>query len=629
MFSPAVRSLKPNYQTLVSSFDIRTMTNNPPSSAPDHASNLSVLVNPDRIRSSIKRLFHNRIDEVVAELFQNSQRSGSTTVDITTTENGFTIQDNGHGLLNGIDGFHTLLKLAESNFDNETIEDQDPMGLGIVSLLTHDQITEVTFSSGSLELTIDTKLWWTDPGYYSVWFERMVTLDQPVTGLRISVSCSPDLVKALHDSLTPKDQIYNFTDQIYKSASPAQGYYGILKITLNSQKVRTTLPAWARLNDRLISTTYKGNKLEIGYNETALRSSVLWYGQLILQRGLGNYFDFHLQVTTGRPVNPLSPSRAGIIQDAAYNELLAFIKSEILAFVFDPKNRARIKAAHVEACYKLDASYSLANCPYIVAESIQTSENPNSLEDFNSTSDYDFNNRSINEIFAYDELPLLLNEQVSVHLKGGAVDAEYGLRSFLSETGPAYVLRQGDENRLSIGTLWWKPEGEPQHDWFYQPGHYAISYGDNPPTEWLQITKGPVFTFNDTSNYDANDIDFIVGTAASPIDFLHNQVWAAFSPDDERDYDPQQESYQNSIQDIIRAIIGNCVPRDFTLYQVSRFFKDQAAPIVSITYHYKIGNRFVSARKLYQPDSNQAGAPSPAEITVKSAAGEKVRLKLY
>lgn len=303
------------------------MTNNPQSSSiPDHASNLSVLVNPDRIRSSIKRLFHNRIDEVVAELLQNSQRSGSTTVDIITTENGFTIQDNGHGLLNGIDGFHTLLKLAESNFDNETIEDQDPMGLGIVSLLTHDQITEVTFSSGSLEITIDTKLWWIDPGYYSVWFERMVTLDQPVTGLRISVSCSPELVKALHDSLTPKDQIYSTADRIYKCASPAQGYEGILEITLNAQEVRTSLPTWARLNDRLISTTYKDNKLEIGYNETALRSSVLWYGQLILQRGLGNYFDFHLQVTTGRPVNPLSPSRAGIIQDAAYNELLAFIK---------------------------------------------------------------------------------------------------------------------------------------------------------------------------------------------------------------------------------------------------------------------------------------------------------------
>lgn len=384
-----------------------TMTNQT-TVTPDQASSLSVLVNPDRIRSSIKRLFHNRIDEVLGELFQTSQRSGSTTVDITTTETGFTIQDNGHGLLNGIDGFHTLLKLAESDFDNQTIADQDPMGLGIVSLLTHDQITEVTFSSGRLELSVDTKLWWRDPDYYSKWFERLVTLDQPVTGLKISVICHPELVKELHASLSPKDQIYSFIEHIYKSASPAQGYDGILTITLNAQHVRTDLPAWAKLTDRLLSTTYLGNKLEIGYNDTALRSSVLWYGQLILQRGLGN-FDFHLQVTTGRPVNPLSPSRAGIIQDAAYHQLLAFIKTQILDYVFDPKNRSRIKAAHVEACYKLDPNYSLTNSPYIVAESIQTSDNPNSVDDFNSVSDYDFNNRSINEIFSYDHVPLLLN----------------------------------------------------------------------------------------------------------------------------------------------------------------------------------------------------------------------------
>ncbi|MDX6574961.1 MAG: hypothetical protein QOE96_914 [Blastocatellia bacterium] len=304
-------------------------------------------------------------------------------------------------------------------------------------------------------------------------------------------------------------------------------------------------------------------------------------------------------------------------------------KSEIFAFIFNPKNRSRIKAAHVEACYKLDAAYSLANCPYIVAESIQTSENPNSLEDFNSTSDYDFNNRSISEIFSYDELPLLLNEQVSVQLASGATDAEHGLRSFLPETGPTYILRQGNENRVSIGTLWWKPEGEPQHDWFYQPGHYGISYDDTPPEEWLQITKGPVFTFNDPSSYDAGDVDFIVGTAASPIEFLHKQVWAGFSPDDERDYDPQQESYQNSIDDLIRSIIGNCVPRDFTLCQISRFFKDQTAPIVSITYRYKVAGKFVNPRRVYKPEAKQSGTMSPAEITVKSSTGEKVRLKLY
>lgn len=152
----------------------------------EEASKFSTLVNADRIRSSIKRLFHNRIDEVISELLQNSQRSGSTSVDITTTETSLTIHDNGHGLLNGIDGFHTLLKLAESNFDNDTINDQDPMGVGIISLLTHDQVNEVTFTSGSLELTIDTKRWWNEPGYYSTWFERLVTRDHPTTGLRIT-----------------------------------------------------------------------------------------------------------------------------------------------------------------------------------------------------------------------------------------------------------------------------------------------------------------------------------------------------------------------------------------------------------------------------------------------------------
>ena len=58
----------------------------------DHASTLGVLVNTDRIRSSIKRLFHNRIDEVVSEIVQNCQRDLATNVDIVTTENSFTIQ---------------------------------------------------------------------------------------------------------------------------------------------------------------------------------------------------------------------------------------------------------------------------------------------------------------------------------------------------------------------------------------------------------------------------------------------------------------------------------------------------------------------------------------------------------
>ena len=599
------------------------MTNAGP--IPPDTSKLAVLVNPDRIRSSVKRLFRNRIDELLCEIFQNCQRSNSTAVDIITSDNTFIIQDNGHGLLNGIDGFHTLLKLAESNFDNETINDQDPMGLGIVSLLTHDQVTQVTFSSGNLEITIKTDQWWNDPAYYSSWYERIVTLEEPVNGLRISVTCSPELIKALHTALEPKDQRYSFSDEVYKSASPAQGYAGILHITLNSAPVRTTLPAWTRLNDPLVSTTYKGSKLDIAY-ATYGRSTILWYGQLIILRGLADCFEFHLEVKSGRPVNPLSPSRTGIIQDAAYNELLAFIKAEIFAFVFDTNNRSKVKAAYVEGCYKLDPAYSLTNSPYFVAEQIQTIDNPGSFEQFQGT--YVSHIPPILNIFTYDEAPLLLNDQVILQLPSGTSDAEHGLQSFLRETGPAYELSCGDETRLAIGTLWWRPKGEPRYDWFYEPGEYGISYQDNtPPESWTSITTSPVFVFNDTSSYDAAEVDFVVGTTSSPLDFLRNEAWAAFSPHEEDSYDPQQESYQESLDDLIRTIIGKCVPNDFQLYQIRRFLKDPSAPIVEIKYHFKRNGKFVNPRRAYKP--KERGTLNPAEITVKTSSGERIRLKLY
>jgi hypothetical protein len=596
----------------------------------DQASKLSTLVNLDAIRSSIKRLFHNRIDEVISEILQNSQRSGSTCVDITTTENSFTIHDNGHGLLDGIDGFHTLLKLAESNFDNDTIDDQDPMGIGIVSLLTHDQVNEVTFSSGSLELTIDTKRWWNEPGYYSKWFERLVTRDQPITGFRIFATCSPELVKALHTALAAKDQISPFDTSVLQCSSPAQGYDGILTVSLDQKPVRTTLPRWTRLADLFISTTYKGCKLEIGYDSSRSRSSVLWYGQLIMQRGILDDFHFHLEVKSGRPINPLSPTRAGIIQDASYNELIEFIKDKLFTFIFNPENRYRIKPAHIRACYKIDASYSITNCPYIIAESVKTNPTPDSFQDFNSTSEYLYSKNSFEELFTYDKLPQLLHEHVIIELPDKRSEAEHGLRSFLRETGPAHFFRLGDESRVTIGTLWWRPTGDPKHECFYQPGQCGISYqSETPPTTWTAITTTPVFVFNDTSSYDAWEVDFIVGTSDDPVNFYRTEAWAGYSPHDESDHDPQAESYGESLDDIIRSLIGKCVPKDFKLHEIGKFLKDPSAPIVSITYHYKIAGKFVNPRKAYKPNSKGGAAMPPAEVTVKTSTGERIRLKLY
>lgn len=198
---------------------------------------LSVLVNADRIRSSIKRLFHNNIAECLAEVFQNAQRAGAknVTITITITPDGFSIADDGHGLLGGIHGFHTLLKLAESAFDNPTVEDQDPMGVGIVSLMTHDKVEEITFSSGKLQLTVDTASWWSDKAYYSTWFERVRRVRKAVQGLSIYVRCKAELITELRKALEPKDRKPIFSDSIFDLSSPAQGYEGILNIYTRQQ----------------------------------------------------------------------------------------------------------------------------------------------------------------------------------------------------------------------------------------------------------------------------------------------------------------------------------------------------------------------------------------------------------
>jgi hypothetical protein len=61
----------------------------------------------------------------------------------------------------------------------------------------YSSVNEVTFASGGLSLTIDTKRWWdaNESDYYRNWYRRMETLDEQIEGLRISVTCKPDLVK--------------------------------------------------------------------------------------------------------------------------------------------------------------------------------------------------------------------------------------------------------------------------------------------------------------------------------------------------------------------------------------------------------------------------------------------------
>ncbi|HKP11720.1 MAG TPA: ATP-binding protein [Blastocatellia bacterium] len=560
------------------------------------AGDLSSLVNAQRIRSSIKRLFQNTAKEVMAELLQNSARALASHVTITTTETTVVIQDNGHGLLDGVNGFHTLLKIAESYFDNETLDAQAPMGLGVCAALSHDKVTGVTFESGTLSLAIDTAKWW-EADYAETWFERLQTLAEPVAGLRIIVECAPEFVKDVRTALTPQQSIYS--DQLKTSA--AQGYAGILDITLDDKPVETGLPDWARVRSPLIETTYMGCPLTIGYNgdHALTASSVLWYG-LPIQVRRHDWFQFHLEVREGRPVNPRSPSRQGLIEDDALAALKQFVTDQIFAFLCDPKNRARIKPSHIITLYRLDGERAARECPYVVLAPLLPLGEVSSTEDVDRHGPY--------TLFTYDEAPVCLASSVRI-VTGKEVKAvEYGLSSFLPMIGEAYGFVGGNIARLNVQCVWWKPRGKPRHYFFHRPGKWALGDANTRPTEWKDVTASNVFAYDWGDNSDFSSVDWTIG-CINILDFMDALAWAGFNPSsDDRDYDDIHADYEESVLEMIRSVMGRCVRSAFRPYDLPRFMSKHDSPIVSVRFHYR--KRVANA------------------ITVTNKAGESVRLKL-
>ncbi len=591
------------------------------------ASTYADMTNTSKLRSSLRRLFSGQIDEVLGELFQNSQRARATHVAITTSSDSFAISDDGHGLLDGLDGFWRLLRIAESAFNNPTIEAQDPMGLGIHALLAHGQVHEVTFTSGHLSLTIDTARWWDDHDYYTSWSKRVEIMPRAVSGLQIGVRCEPKLAEAVSEALRPRDVHLS-----YRRCSPAQGYSDLLRISLNDQPVETRAPRWAIPSTVLLRTTYQGSSLTIGrHSETSVHSGgysvINWYGQIVESRRL-RAFGYYLVVRDGRPVNPRSPSRQGIIEDAALHALEAFVEDRIFAYVSDPANRARLSPVVVEAIYALNPERARRELPYVVVAPL-TGINTNE-------SSFDaLEQRGEAVIRTYDDLPLLLRSGLRVATallepyglaayRGGWTgdweDLPYGLDSFVPTLHAAHhtphTLLCGDEARVRLADVYWQP-GPQRDDDFNEPGSWGLSWTPNmEPEHWHPVTHGPVFAFSDTATCDPDSVDWAVGTDDARA-FLQNEMWYAFSPSDDQDYEPQEDAYRDGCNAWLRRLVGACVPHAFSYWDLQQQMPDRRSPVHSVTYHYT------------PPQDDAAQTPiGPIAITVVNLAGEEKRLQL-
>jgi hypothetical protein len=587
---------------------------------------LSSLVNSERLRATIRRTFDNSVAEVFGEIFQNAQRARATRVRIETVTGGLRVSDDGHGVAGGLAGFHTLLSLGDSFFDNPTVADQHPMGIGLQALLASEAVSEVTFTSGGLTLTVDTSRWWTDPDYYRNWHRRVRRARGGARGMTIEIKCAPDFAVALEFALGLRD----FHDEHYmrlghRVTHPALGYHGFLHITYDGREINTGLPGDVKKDSALIRMKYEGCDLHVWHGPG--KSYVNFYGQLIHVPGATTY-PFYLEVRSGRPVNPIAPTRKAIVEDEALSRLTRAVDDAVFDYLFDPANRVKVSARMVEDYYALNPARARREAPLFVATPwCPLAGRGTPPGNFQELSPY-----VERRVFDYSAPPRLIADGVSVDLGDEPPPTtyfdepveygDYGVESFLHFLGETYHLTCGDTSRLRVEHVWWRP-GEEYLNFcadspddgrvrVFSPGHYGTSDStEEPPAEWLPAAGSHVFAFYEPSNWNPANVHWLVGTTDFS-DFARRYGWAAFDPEnDEVDYGEMEQSYDAALDEMIRCFRGNWVARDFTLGDLGRFLPTRGARISRV-------------EAVYEDES----ATTPAALIVTNAAAEQIRLRV-
>jgi hypothetical protein len=195
----------------------------------------------------------------------------------------------------------------------------------------------------------------------------------------------------------------------------------------------------------------------------------------------------------------------------------------------------------------------------------------------------------------------------------GEVAVDHGLTTFLDLIGrPAFELVAGDSSRLPVGQLHWRP-GPVRTDAYNEPGEWAITYGDEPVTDWQPVDHAPVFVF-ECPSYRFRDVDFIAG-CRDAIAFLQDYAASGFEPLYDVDMPPseeQAEQYDDEVAECIRQLMGDAVPRHFRLSDLQSHMADPNAPIDQVTFHYP-----------------ELGAGTPTHVVVTNRAGQTRQLRLY
>lgn len=106
---------------------------------------IKLMINEDNLLNRLGEAFTNK-DTFIKELMQNAQRSGASKLEIKTSNNALDTTDNTISFIDngkGIKDFQSLLTVAESGWDMETIKKTNAFGIGFLSSIYASDVVEV------------------------------------------------------------------------------------------------------------------------------------------------------------------------------------------------------------------------------------------------------------------------------------------------------------------------------------------------------------------------------------------------------------------------------------------------------------------------------------------------------
>ena len=86
-------------------------------------------ISPTAIQK-VSRFFNATLEQIINEILQNARRSGATQVSVTTTADRMRITDDGMGISDPA----SVLAFGRSSWENQSVQAEDPAGMGVFSL---------------------------------------------------------------------------------------------------------------------------------------------------------------------------------------------------------------------------------------------------------------------------------------------------------------------------------------------------------------------------------------------------------------------------------------------------------------------------------------------------------------